>query len=78
MDSLLIKAVRYQDPDLAMPPEKKGGKLAPEELAILTEWITRGAPDPREAVAKLGGMEAEDAANWWAFQPARTRRNGLA
>jgi hypothetical protein len=69
VDSLLIKAVRYQDPDLAMPPEKKGGKLAPEELAILTEWVTRGAPDPREAVAKLGGMEAEDAANWWAFQP---------
>ncbi len=68
-DSLLIKAVRYEDEDLAMPPMKKGGKLEAAEIAVLTEWVKRGAPDPREPVAKLGGMKAEDAKHWWAFQP---------
>lgn len=68
-DSLLIKAVRYEDEDFAMPPKKKGGKLSAADIAVLTEWVRMGAPDPREAVAKLGGMKAEDAKKWWAFQP---------
>ena len=68
-DSLLIKAVRYQDEDLAMPPEDAGGKLSGEEIAALEEWVRIGAPDPRRAAMKLGGMNAEDAKSWWAFQP---------
>ncbi len=68
-ESLLIKAVRYHDEDLAMPPQKKGGKLPDSTIAALTEWVKMGAPDPRVAVAKFGGMKADEAKSWWAFQP---------
>ena len=68
-DSLLIQAVRYTDKDFAMPPEKKGGKLKDAEIAVLEEWVKMGAPDPREAVAKIAGMAAAEAKSWWAFQP---------
>jgi len=68
-ESLLIKAVRYHDEDLAMPPQKKGGKLPDSAIAALTEWVKMGAPDPRVAEAKLAGMKAAEAKSWWAFQP---------
>ena len=68
-DSLLIQAVRYHDEHLAMPPQKKGGKLPEEDIAALTEWVRQGAPDPRVAEAKIAGMKAEEAKTWWAFQP---------
>src|SRR5262245_48897104 len=45
--SLLIKAVRYADPDLQMPP--KGKKLSDQQIADLTSWVKMGAPDPRVA-----------------------------
>ena len=35
-DSLLLKAVRYADTDLQMPPE---GKLPPAAIAVLSRWI---------------------------------------
>src|SRR5438445_12754557 len=44
-ESLLVTAVRYQDADLQMPP---AGKLADAEIALLVEWVQRGAPDPRD------------------------------
>src|SRR5688572_19678863 len=43
--SLLIKAVRYTDENLQMPP--KGKKLGPEQIAGLEAWVKMGAPDPR-------------------------------
>lgn len=67
-ESLLIKAVRYQDADLQMPP---AGKLADAEIALLEEWVRRGAPDPRDESAP----DAKAAANrdagrtHWAYQP---------
>jgi hypothetical protein len=30
-----------------MPPKSTGGKLADDKIAILTEWVKMGAPDPR-------------------------------
>ena len=45
--SLLIKAVRYTDPDLQMPP--KGEKLSDQQIADLELWVKMGAPDPRTA-----------------------------
>ena len=74
-DSLLIKAVRYEDEDLAMPPKKKGGKLSDADIALLTEWVKIGAPDPREAVVTLGGMKVNEAKTWWAFQPLAKAEN---
>jgi len=68
-ESLLIKAVRYHDEDLAMPPKKKGGKLPDAIIADLVEWVKMGAPDPRVAEAKIAGMKAAEAKTWWAFQP---------
>ena len=62
--SLLIKAVGYGDPDLRMPPKKK---LPADEIALLTEWVTRGAPDPRMAAVKQG--TAGDVLDWWSLRP---------
>ena len=70
-ESVLIKAIRYQDEDLQMPPPEKGGKLTDREIAALTEWVTRGAPDPRIAAARIGGMSLDEARRWWAFQPLK-------
>jgi cytochrome c553 len=69
-ESLLIQAIRYKDEDLQMPP--KGEKLSDQQIADLTEWVRRGAPDPRTLVAKgsssaYGGVGK----NHWAFQPVK-------
>lgn len=64
--SLLIKAVRYQDQDLQMPP--KGEKLSDSEIASLTEWVKRGAPDPRTAKTSGAGSKSKE---HWAFQPVK-------
>ncbi|MDE2508954.1 MAG: PSD1 domain-containing protein [Planctomycetota bacterium] len=72
-ESLLISAIHYES--LEMPPKDKGGKLSDPEIAALTEWVKRGAFDPRAATERLGGMTTADARSWWAFQPLpRTAR----
>jgi hypothetical protein len=68
-ESLLIQAVRYGDADLQMPPKDKGGRLTDAEISALEQWIRDGAPDPREPQTRIGGMTAEEAKHWWAFQP---------
>lgn len=65
--SLLIDAINYRH--LEMPPADQGGKLSDQEIAILTQWVQMGAPDPRDGRDVLGGMSRRDAENWWAFQP---------
>jgi len=64
--SLLIKAVRYTDPDLQMPPAKGGGeKLTPDQIGDLEAWVRMGAPDPRtNGPAKAGTPYTEH----WAFK----------
>ncbi|MEY2407544.1 MAG: hypothetical protein QOF48_214, partial [Verrucomicrobiota bacterium] len=66
--SLLIKAVRYLDPDLQMPPSKAGGQLAPADIAHLEQWITMGAPDPRNASAASAKPRTPPEQHW-AFKP---------
>ena len=66
-ESLLIEAINYRL--LEMPPPDKGGRLTNDQIAVLTRWVEMGAPDPRDAAVKLGGMSAETARTWWAFQP---------
>jgi hypothetical protein len=70
-ESLLIQAVRYKDEDLQMPP--KGEKLSDAQIADLTEWVRRGAPDPRTALAKGagGGAYGGVGKNHWAFKPVQ-------
>lgn len=66
-ESPLIDAIHYRT--MQMPPADKGGKLPDSEIAILTQWVEMGAPDPRDGTDQLGGMSREEARNWWAFQP---------
>jgi hypothetical protein len=74
-ESLIIKAIRYDE--LEMPP---AGKLADEQIALLTKWVKEGAKWPAEkksnsgmgtASRKPGNITAEDRA-WWAFQPVKS------
>jgi hypothetical protein len=68
--SLLIKAIRYADEELAMPPKKDGGKLAPEKIADFEAWVKMGAPDPRTgAEVAAGPLDMEKARQHWAFKP---------
>jgi mono/diheme cytochrome c family protein len=62
--SLLIKAIRYADPDLQMPP--KGEKLSDAQIADLVTWVKMGAPDPRTGVATTKKSDGKD---HWAFKP---------
>ena len=69
--SLLIRAVRYSDPDLQMPPEKT---LSKEQVATLERWVTMGAPDPRDeaTVEKVRRGNPSDpiaGREHWAFRP---------
>lgn len=67
-ESLLIKAIRYMDHDMQMPPKKK---LTAEEISILEKWVAQGAPDPREngLLVKKKGIDFPSALKHWAFQP---------
>lgn len=67
-ESLLISAIRYGEDGPQMPPDEAGGKLPDSEIALLTEWVRRGAHDPRIVVRK-GGLTEEELRAWWSFQP---------
>jgi hypothetical protein len=69
--SLLLDAIRYEDPDLEMPPKKR---LAAEVVKRFEEWIAMGAPDPREDSAVASSEESIDleaGRQFWAFRPMR-------
>ncbi len=72
-DSLLIKAIRYADKDLQMPPDEP---LAASDVAVITEWVQRGAVDPRDdtPTAKNSSNdgwaeEFQQRLGWWSLQP---------
>lgn len=60
-DSLLIKMVRWSDDEHQMPPKEK---LPSAEIALLEEWVKRGAPDPRVMVKKR-----PTESDWWSLKP---------
>ena len=67
-ESLLIKAVRWEDLDTQMPPKKK---LPPELIAHFEKWVAMGAPDPREGTAGSARREINitKGREHWAFKP---------
>jgi hypothetical protein len=70
-ESLLVKAVRYADEGLRMPPK---GKLPDAVVADLEKWVAMGAPDPRGTTPPAAAMKALDLAEgrkFWAFQSPR-------
>jgi mono/diheme cytochrome c family protein len=73
--SLLIKAVRYGDDKLQMPPKKR---LAPEQVETLVKWIKMGAPYPGSpdaapvtAPVKRGKTITDADRHYWAYQPVQ-------
>ncbi len=70
-ESLFIRAILYRDDGLKMPPEEAGGKLPEAEIALLTEWVRRGAHDTRTEAVRRGGMTEDELRAWWSFQPLK-------
>jgi hypothetical protein len=66
-ESLLLKALRYQD-DLKMPPK---GKLPGAVVADFVRWVAMGAPDPRDGKAAVAKTGTEKGTKHWAFQTAQ-------
>jgi uncharacterized protein DUF1553/uncharacterized protein DUF1549/cytochrome c len=60
--SRLIRAVRYTDDSLQMPPKQK---LSANEIADLEAWVKMGAPDPRTG-AKPAELRGRDL---WSLRP---------
>ena len=70
--SLLIRAVRYTNPDLQMPPD--GKSLSKEAVAHLEAWVKMGAPDPRDGSTHeqtLAALPSDPVAGreHWAYRP---------
>ena len=67
-ESLLIRAVRYNDPELRMPPGDK--KLTSREIADLERWVKMGAVDPRQpSDISSDRLTLEQAPAFWSFKP---------
>ena len=67
-DSLLIKALRHDDPELKMPSKDK--KLPDNVIADFEKWIDMGAPDPRDGKqpAVADGIDWKKSREFWSFQ----------
>lgn len=71
--SLIITAV-HQNTPLKMP---KGGKLTPQEVADLTEWVKHGAVWPKSApgttfsASVKTGVITDKQRAFWSFQPLK-------
>ncbi len=72
--SLLITAVKYQSPDLQMPPDDK---LSKQEVKDLTNWVKMGAPYPNADLSLLraanekGKLDLEKEREFWSFQSVK-------
>ncbi len=76
-DSRLLKAIGYEE-SLKMPPM---GKLKPEDIASITEWVKIGAPWPGtdqtnavQSPAKPPLVFTAEQKSFWAFQPPKDPR----
>ncbi|HVR85038.1 MAG TPA: DUF1549 domain-containing protein, partial [Planctomycetota bacterium] len=67
--SLLLKAIRYTDPELRMPPPKEKLRLSPEQVADFEAWVRRGAPYPRSEANTRKADPEWDARRKWVFRP---------
>jgi len=63
--SRLIKAMKYTDPDMEMPPT---GKLPDFVIRDFETWIRNGAPDPRGSESKRF-VKPKSPKEHWSFQP---------
>ena len=70
--SYLLTAIRYDNPDVQMPPKKK---LSDRQIADFTEWIKNGAEDPRtDSAAQTPDVATtKEFPKHWAFQKFAAR-----
>ncbi|MCB9882287.1 MAG: DUF1549 domain-containing protein [Planctomycetes bacterium] len=74
LQSRLVRAIRYQDVALQMPPR---GRLSAEEVQAFEQWIERGAAWPDEPVPQARNATAEPEAfsleqrkaDHWSWRP---------
>ncbi|HEX3147487.1 MAG TPA: DUF1553 domain-containing protein [Gemmataceae bacterium] len=68
--SLLLKAVRYKDTDLQMPPKSK---LSDRDVANLEQWIRGGMAFPSASVTQktTRKIDIEAGRKFWSFQPLK-------
>jgi len=67
-ESLLLVAVRKVDSSLQMPPE---GRLTPEQIKLLENWIQQGAVHSQGAVQPVvapAPFDPREAANFWSLR----------
>jgi mono/diheme cytochrome c family protein len=66
--SLLVRAIRHEDEDLAMPPRRR---LSPEQVADVERWVADGLAVPAGATAAPTGedFDLEARRAHWSFQP---------
>jgi hypothetical protein len=77
-ESLLLKTIRHEDPELKMP--RDGAKLDAAAIRDFEAWIGRGAFDPRDAAPSKEEVARETSFDailrrrktWWSFQPVGT------
>ncbi|MDR3632506.1 MAG: DUF1549 domain-containing protein [Isosphaeraceae bacterium] len=70
-ESRLLRAIRYRDDELRMPPK---AKLPDAVVADFEAWITMGAPDPRTGPAASAARPSIDVAKgreFWSFRPPK-------
>ena len=71
-ESLLLRAIRYRDEDLRMPPK---GKLPDAVVADFEAWIRIGAPRPADRAGPgAAGRPSADLAKgreFWSFRPPK-------
>ncbi len=73
-ESLLIRAVSFEDSELKMPPT---GRLSDREIADLVQWVKSGAHFPESGATASdpgGGIDWEAARRFWSFRPIRDPR----
>src|SRR5205085_2453119 len=63
-ESLLVKALRYEDPK--MPPK---GRLPESVVTDFVKWIEQGAPDPRDGSVAAKTIDFAEARRFWSFRP---------
>jgi hypothetical protein len=74
-ESLLYKALRYDNQRLKMPPT---GRLPEKVVADFRTWIEAGAPDPRKDAPPKAPAEVSKAQPpHWAFQPLRPYKGSV-
>jgi len=69
-EGTLLKALRYQNPDTAMPP---AGQLPDAVIRDFERWIASGAADPRDSSAAKSptSIDIEKGKTFWSFVPPK-------